>query len=191
MEKLDITQIRDWIDTHFTHTAFRLETFPAYAVPSDGGDVARYLAGEPEPDPDRKGPWLDHLRGEAAAGKARYRVRTLCSPLNGYLRYECEWGYMPNAKAGETIRVIDLAEQPLPREVQPVHFDWHLLDEQHLLRMHYDGDGTFLAADATSKPSEVEKYRLAAAAAWNTAVPFVDYWAAHPQFHRANQPQAA
>lgn len=70
-----------------------------YEVASDGEDYRRYVRGEPGPDLARKGPWLERLRREAAAGIRNQRVHIMRSPLTDYLRYECEWGYVPNAAA--------------------------------------------------------------------------------------------
>jgi hypothetical protein len=68
---LDVKQLGDLIQARFTRTAFRLETLDAYEVASDGGDVARYLRGGKEPDPERKGAWLARLRREAAEESKR------------------------------------------------------------------------------------------------------------------------
>ncbi|HEU0086142.1 MAG TPA: hypothetical protein VFQ77_00555 [Pseudonocardiaceae bacterium] len=51
---MDAPALRAYLTTHFTRTLFRLETLPAYEVPSDGSDFARYLAGAPEPTPQRQ-----------------------------------------------------------------------------------------------------------------------------------------
>src|SRR6266566_1232252 len=96
---------------HFHRTAFRLEVRDAYEVASDGGDFARYLAGEPAPDPARKGAWLDELRADTAAGKRWQWCHVVRGPLTGYLRYEFEWGYQVNITAGATVRILDLAER--------------------------------------------------------------------------------
>jgi hypothetical protein len=98
-----------------TRSLFRLEALPAYDVPTDRGDFPRYLAGEPAPDMERKGRWLDFLREQRAQGIDRHRVRVLRTPLSDYDRYACEWGY--NVPAGEDTRVLDLTERPLPAEV--------------------------------------------------------------------------
>lgn len=63
-----------------TRSVFRLETLPAYDVPTDRGDFPRYLAGESTPDMERKGRWLDFLREQRAQGIDRHRVRVLRTP---------------------------------------------------------------------------------------------------------------
>jgi len=170
-----------FFDDHFTRSAFRLETLDAYEVESDGADVARYLAGEPEPDPSRKQPWLDELAAERRAGKIRSRVHVLRTPLCDYLRYECEWGYAPNAAAGESIRILDLSSVTRPPKL--VDEDFWLLDDTHVLRMIYDDAGHFLGAELAT---DAAPYRTARAVSVAASEDFVRWWARHPQYWRAN-----
>jgi hypothetical protein len=182
---LDATQLGELIKSRFTTDAFRLETLDAYYVASDGGDVARYLRGEPEPDPARKEPWLARLRAERAAGKRRQRVHVVRGPLSDYLCYECEWGYAPNVEAGEDIRILDLSEHPRPTDLAVDHDFW-LLDSEHLIRMHYADDGQFAGGEVLGA-SELHRYRAARDAALAAAEPFTGYWQRHPEYHRANR----
>ena len=163
------------------HDLFRLETLDAYEVASDGSDFARYLAGEPGPDPARKGPWLARLREDAERGLRNRRVHVVRSPLTPYERYECEWGYAPNSQAGEDIRILDLAERAEPRGL--VDQDFWLMDDQTVVVMHYDRAGQYLGASVAGA-DQVDQYRDAAVAAWHAAEPFGAYWAAHPQYQR-------
>jgi hypothetical protein len=182
---LDAAQLGELIKSRFTREAFRLETLDAYYVASDGGDVARYLRGEREPDPARKEPWLARLRAERAAGKRRQRVHVVRGPLSGYLRYECEWGYVPNVAAGEEVRILDLSERPRPAGLTIDHDFW-LLDNEHVIRMHYTEDGQFTGAEMLGV-RELPRYRAAREAALAAADPFTDYWQRHPEYHRANR----
>ncbi len=178
---LDEQQLGDYIDRHFETTLFRLETLDRYDVGSNGSDLDRYLAGEDGPDMARKGPWMDQIRSEVARGLHTYRVHVVRGPLSPYLRFEFEWGYAYNAAAGEHIRILDLAEQPKPAALTAEDF-W-LIGDGRAVRMHYDPDGKFLGAEVAPR-NEVPRYRAARDAAWEAAVPFTDYWAAHPQYHR-------
>jgi hypothetical protein len=182
---LEAPQLGEFIRSRFTRLAFRLETLDAYDVGSDGGDVARYLRGEPEPDPERKGAWLARLRDERAAGKFRQRVHVLRSPLSDYLRYECEWGYVPNVAAGEDVRILDLAEQPRPAGLDIDHDFW-LLDDQAVVRMHYDPAGRFTGAEILTE-ADLPRYRAARDAALSAAEPFTSYWQRHTEYHRSSQ----
>lgn len=181
---LDLVQVVDYFDQHFTRTAFRVEAIDVYDVETDGDDVARYLSGEPEPDPARKKAWLDQLRAENAAGKHRSRVHILRTPLNDYLRYECEWGYAYNVQAGEEIRILDLTEAALPDGLILEEF-W-LFDNERVLLMHYDEKGHFVGGEELPA-SRWPAYRRAADIAQEAAAPFAEWWARHPEEHRANR----
>jgi hypothetical protein len=110
---LDEQQLGDYIDAHFTSTLFRLETLSHYDVGSDGGDLTRYLAGEPGPDMTRKGAWMDRIHSEVDRGLRTYRVHVVDGPPSDYLRFEFEWGYVHNAVAGEHIRILRLIQAGL------------------------------------------------------------------------------
>lgn len=178
---LDEQELGDYIDSRFTSVLFRLETLDLYDVASNGDEYRRYVAGEVKPDPEHKKPWMEHIRGEVARGLRTYRVHVVHSPLNDYLRFECEWGYVYNARAGEHIRILDLAERPRPADL--LGEDFWLIDDREVLRMHYDAEGRYIGAEVA--PEEVlPQYLAAKDAAWSGAVDFSDYWKAHPEYWR-------
>ena len=179
---LDEHGLDEFFTAHFHRTAFRLEVRDQYAVASDGGDFARYLAGEDLADAARKNAWLDELRADTAAGKRWQWVHVVRGPLSDYLRYAFEWGYAINIHAGADVRVLDLAEHPRP--VSLPDEDFWLLDDQAVLIMHYGDGGEFLGADPAG-PAGLARYRRARDAAWDAAEPFAAYWARHPGYHRA------
>lgn len=179
---LDERGLEEFFTAHFHHTAFRLEVRDSYAVASDGGDFARYLAGEDLPDAARKSAWLDELRADTAAGKHWQWVHVVRGPLSDYLRYAFEWGYAINIHAGADVRILDLAERPCPAVLPDEDF-W-LLDDQAVLVMCYDERGRFLGADPADL-AELARYRRARDATWEAAEPFATYWARHPRYHRA------
>jgi uncharacterized protein DUF6879 len=181
---LDEERLGAHIDQHFTRSLFRLETLNRYDVDSDGDDLHRYLSGESGPDLDRKGPWMEHIRGEVARGLHTYRVHVVNGPLTDYLRFEFEWGYVYNSEAGEHIRVLDLSEQARPDVL--VDEDFWLIDDEQAIRMHYTPDGKFVGAEIA--PHETaQRYRAVRDAVWAIAVPFDSYWQGHPQYWR-NRP---
>ncbi|WP_239028279.1 DUF6879 family protein [Pseudonocardia acidicola] len=175
-------ELRDFIKEHFTETAFRLEVLQQYEVASDGNDFGRYLRGEPAPTLERKGPWLQRLRNERARGLYRHRVRIVTAPVTDYTRFECEWGYAPNAEAGEDIRILDLAERDWPELAPGVHQDFWLLDNEHALSMHYGPTGEFLGA--TAEHNLLPAFRDARDLLWDTAEPFTEWWPRHIELHR-------
>lgn len=163
---------------------FRLETLPAYEVASDGGDFAAYLAGEPGPDPERKRPTLEWIAGDVARGVTRRRVHVLRQPLSDYLRYECEWGYAPNAAAGEDIRILDLSEMLYPLPMAHWHVDFWVVDGHDAALMNYADDGRFKGAVIDRMPAAQAIYHAVHDACWDAAEPFAPWWARHPQYHR-------
>jgi len=184
--RLDAEALDAYTD-RFEHEAFRHEVLPAYEVPSDGGDLARYLApGEAHPDPMVVGPWCDWIRSQVDRGAAVRSLRVLHAPPGDYLRFELEWGHLVNIRAGMESRVLDLTEQPTPRGFIDEEF-W-LLDRERVAVMTYDDAGRFLHADAVDGPA-ARRYRIARDVAWDDAEDVESWWARHPQFHRNRQRQ--
>jgi len=173
---LSEAELGAFIDERFTRTLFRLETLPQYLVDSDGEDYRRYVDGLPGPTMSRKQPWLDTLAAERERGLYQHRVHVWASPLTDYLRYECEWGYAYNAKAGEDIRILDTTE--LAKSEAVLDEDFWLIDDSHVAKMHYDADGHLLGG-TIAEADEIQGYRDARDAAWAVAVPFFDYWNSH------------
>jgi hypothetical protein len=179
---LDAAQLNQLLDTA-THDLFRWETLPAYEVASDGTDYRRYLDDADQPIWERKQPWLDVLRAEAARGRARRRVRIIHNPITDYERYECEWGYALNAPAGEQIRIIDLAHTELPPELADVAGDFWLVDGRDVVAMRYAPDGRFLGAKVLDPPNPHRHH--AAETAWSLSQEFGSWWDAHQHHHRS------
>ncbi|GAA3551084.1 hypothetical protein GCM10022419_034220 [Nonomuraea rosea] len=172
---LSAPELGELIRNNLTETAFRLETLDRYEVPTDGGDFARYMKGEPGPTPERKQAWTDRLTREREAGIRRSRVHVLRTPLTDYLRFECEWGHALNTHL-EDIRILDASERSLPAEV-PDH-DYWLIDNRLVIRMHYDDTGRFVGAEIRD---DVALYRHARDVAMSAAEPFSSWWQRHPE----------
>jgi len=173
----------DYFDNRITKSAFRLELLDLYDVEQETEEFSRFLAGGPF-DLAEQQPWLDVLRREEEAGIRRYRVHVVRTPLTPYLRYECEWGYVLNEPAGEEINILDLTEQPEPDGL--VDHDFWLIDDQHILRVHYGDAGHYLGMELIDE-SELPRYRRARDAALAPAEPFGSWWARHPEEWRANR----
>ena len=170
------------------HFLFRLETLDRYEVPIDGSDLSVYLAGGEQPRNPEKLAWQEHLRNEQATGIWRHRVHLIDTTegLNGYLRYECEWGYTATTAAGEGVRILDLPAARHPPELIEVDHDFWMIDGERVVRMHYNADSTFHAGELL--PAELTpRYQAARDVAWKMAEEFTSWWAAHPEYHRENQ----
>ena len=168
---------------------FRIETLQSYDTAMTTGDFGRWLKGETEPTLEVRQPWLDTLAQWARAGRPRRRVRIIHDPPSDYERYACDWGYRYNVTAGEPTRVLDLAEQDLPKELDAAPGDWWLIDDREVVTMHYHPDGQFRGAEVLHSP-HVARHRIAADAAWYAAEPFTSWWDRHPQHHRSPSPVA-
>lgn len=178
---LNEQELGDYIDSRFTRNLFRLEILDLYDVKGERDEYRQYVAGAIRPDPERKKRWMEQIRSEVARGAHTYRVHVVRSPLNDYLRFEFEWGYVYNARAGEHIRILDLAERPRPADL--LDEDFWLIDEREVLRMHYDSEGRYVGAEVA--PEEMlPRYLAAKDVVWSGAVDFADYWKTHERYWR-------
>ena len=179
LSEAELDQLWDGLERE----AFRLETLDRYTVPHEADVVHRYVTGAPHQETDFARGWADYVAGMTARGITYHRVHVVHSPLSEYLRYECEWGYTRYTQRGERAYILDTAEAARPGEVPD--YDFWLLDDTHVIRMHYDPDGSFIGAELLPA-SVVDEHRRARDAAIAAATPFEAWWAVHPQFHREN-----
>jgi hypothetical protein len=166
--RLDGEHWRNFFDA-FQHTAFRLETYPAYDVTSEREEYDRFLAsgGLSIPDDD---PWLTRVRHFRATGRWIGRVHVLRRPLTDYLRYEFAV-YRHTAAAGEEIGIVDLTTQPNPGLPSQ---DFWLFDDTSIVRMDYDNQGKQLGRELlqdTDPAPYVEWKRIAL----EHALPYAEY----------------
>ncbi|MFE7192288.1 DUF6879 family protein [Kitasatospora sp. NPDC057541] len=152
----------------FQHTAFRLETLDLYDVEEEREEFEAFLAGDPMPPEWADNPWV---RSMTDHGKTVARVHVLTSPLTDYLRYELA-AYPGNITAGETIGIIDRADQRVAG--LPDHDFW-LFDDTDVYRMHYTTDGKFIGAEKLPAEATPEYLRYREIAE-SHAVPFAEYW---------------
>ncbi|MEV2276252.1 DUF6879 family protein [Nocardiopsis sp. NPDC049922] len=164
-----------------TRSVFRLETLPVYNPVSEAAPLKSYLAGDPCPRVGITTPYMSQVTEHVNQGVRRYRVHVVHSPLTDYLRYEMEWGYTFTSQAGEEILILDTAEHGRPEGL--VDEDFWFFDDTHVVRMHYRDDGEILGKDLLEQP-DLDHYRAQRDLAMAKAVPFNEYWSAHPQYHR-------
>ncbi|MGH4015555.1 MAG: DUF6879 family protein [Pseudonocardiaceae bacterium] len=176
-EVLTLDQLGEFVADHHHHDLFRLETLPFYNAASDDDDFRRYLRGDPDPTAQAKRPWLDRIRADVTARRAWRRVHAVTHPLPDYVRYECEWGYVPNTAAGEQIRIAELT--PALAQVG----DFFVLDGEHVVRSRYDTDCRFARAEVIH-PDSAAPFVATAELLWNQATDFDTWWEEHPSYHR-------
>ncbi len=172
-----------FIAEHHRTDLLRVQTLDYYRVASDGDDYSRYLSGETAPTAAGKQEWLERLRSDTAAGRLRRNVHIVRPPLPPYLRYQFEWCYVPNAEAGQDIRVLDVTNTPAATALLKVG-DLAAVEGRHVARLSYDPNGEYQGAVAVGDDAALG-YIALAEVAWYLATPFATWWAEHPQYHRS------
>lgn len=155
----------------FRRSAWRLELLPQYLVPQERDAFAAFRAGAPRPA-GLGDEWHATIRAARADGRSIGRVHVLTPPLSEYLRFETQWYYPYSVEAGEDVRILDLSRTPDPG-LPP--FDFWLFDEQRVVAMLYEPDGTQTGRELLqdADPEQFVRYRDLALAA---SVPFGEYW---------------
>jgi len=139
----------------FEREAFRLEVLPAYNVPEERDNLARYLAGDPlRPDPRR--PWIDFIESSVRSGKRIDRVHILPGRLTPYLRFEIEWGYLYSAQAGEEIFLLPQSDAT-PELLDRATLDFWLFDDTIGFMMEYDEMGRFLGSAPVTSSARISE----------------------------------
>lgn len=172
----------EFIAAHHRTDLLRVQTLDHYGVASDGDDYHRYLDGASEPAAPGKDKWLEQLRIDTYAGRLRRNVHIVCSEISSYLRYQFEWCYVPNSKAGQLIRVLDLSATPAAAALFKVG-DFVVVEGRHVARMRYTPCGEYQGAVAIGDDAAIG-YVALAELAWNLAIPFEKWWPARPELHR-------
>jgi hypothetical protein len=163
----------DRLFTDFHYTAYRLETLQRYTMPYEEEPLRRFLAGEPYPDDPTIKKWLTIVQDSVIAGKQIQRVHIVQEPLSDYIKFELEWGYPGNHKAGEEILIIPVEKGQWPDGL-PKH-DYWLLDSKQLIIMRYGPEGAFLTAELVDDDVEVKKHNHWRDLALDKAIPYDQY----------------
>ncbi|GAA3735256.1 hypothetical protein HDA32_003971 [Spinactinospora alkalitolerans] len=164
-----------------TRSVFRLETLPVYNPVSEADRLHSYLAGEPCPKEREPSAYMKRVSEQTGRGIDYSRVHVFAGPPTDYLRYEMEWGYLYNARVGDRVFILDTAERRRPDRL--VDEDFWLFDDTRVVLMHYADDGEFRHGKLLEDP-DLAHYRAQRDLAMAHAVPFNEYWKAHPQYHR-------
>ncbi|MFZ0119204.1 MAG: DUF6879 family protein [Pseudonocardiaceae bacterium] len=163
---------------------FRLETLQTYGNSGEDAALAAFEAGEPHLITPGKREWIALVTERTAAGCTMHRVHVVTEPITDYLRFELNWGYAPNDKAGERIGIIPVPPgEPWPTEL-PERTDFWLFDLTVLYVLRYDQNGAWHSTEQVTEPGAIEQARRWREAALRLAVPWRDYVAAHPAMAR-------
>lgn len=108
-------------------------------------------------------------------------MRIFSAELTDYERYACDFGYALNVPAGEDVRVLRRGEHAVPEMI--VESDFWLVDNAHVIPMHYDIGGRFLGAELLPD-EQLGAHRHTRDVVWAIAEPFTDWWARHPERRR-------
>lgn len=148
-------------------TAFRLEVRTFY---EDAGNAPfhQWLAGA-TPDDSWMQSWLDTVRIATGKGRRIRRVRVLTDPPSSYQRFARDLALRCNIPAGEDIRVLD--ENQAARLDLPTHDFW-LFDDEHLVVLDFDADGSFAQARMVTDTVERDQHQRWTQRAWDHAVPY-------------------
>lgn len=137
----------------FTHSAYRLETLPAYAVSVEDAAIRAFLDGTARPERSvRTSPWLRRVAVTTAAGKVWARTRVHDTPLTEYQRFQIP-AYVESLAAGDATSLI-------AREA--THYDgpdfWLFddgTDHAHVAVMQYSMGGGFEGFELVTEPGRV------------------------------------
>lgn len=163
----------DALFTGFKHTAFRLETLQVYDVSYEIEPYRAFLAGEAPPEDAAKNAWTAMLADAESDGKTVQRVHVVDEPLTDYLRYEFEWSYPPNVKAGEDIRILPADAIPAADVTALTTLgDYWLFDSSDMWLMEYGPHGKFLFALQVSDPATIVAHACLRDAALHYATPY-------------------
>lgn len=162
-------------------SAVRVETLPAYSVPSEAARIRAWLAGQPRPERSvRTDEYLREVAQDVINGKTRARVRVVGHPLSDYERYQILGGsYTETQAAGEEIRIATPVTAEIPARVALIGDFWlfdHGTDDVRAVLMDYSPAGAYLGSHLAD-PTRLR----ACCAAWDTlyrlAVPLNTYLA--------------
>jgi hypothetical protein len=185
---LDIPDFDAWLEgvRRTPGDIYRVQTLARYGAENEY--VRRYLRGEPGPTGEELRPWGDELDADRSAGRAYRNLHVIRGPLTDELRMQFEWAYTYNVAHGQDVRIVDAAEIPAVAALQRTG-DYWVVEREHVVLCRYDDEGRPQGTVGV-EAAGAQGFIAAAEMAWALATPFTDWWAAHPQYHRARR-QAA
>lgn len=161
----------------FTHSAYRLETLPAYAVSVEDAAMRAFRDGTARPERSvRTSPWLRRVAVTTAAGKVWQRTRVHDTPLTEYQRFQIP-AYIESLAAGDATSLV-------PREVARYDGpDFWLFDggtdHARVAVMLYGPAGEFNGFELVTEPGRVAWFVQRRREVAEFAVPLAEFLAAH------------
>ncbi len=146
----------DQLFDEFKDEAFRLETLPAYGIPAEASNEARYAAGEPLLDPPQPSAWTNEIREIIESGRRMPHVWLVTEPLTMYQRAGVDWFYPYQAAVGRETYILT-PDSPLVDEATKTG-DYWMFDSASVALMRYDDTGDFLGTDVLTDPADVAYY---------------------------------
>lgn len=159
-----------------THSAYRLECLPAYAIPREDASLRAFLDGTARPERSvRTSPWLRRLAVTTAAGKVWTRTRVYDIPLTEYQRFEIP-AYVESLAAGDRTSLVDRIQADYDGPDFWL-FD-HDTDHAQVAVMQYGATGEFEGFELVTDPSRVGWFAEQRRAVGSRAVPLAHFLAA-------------
>jgi hypothetical protein len=172
-----VTSDFDALFDTFTHSAYRLEALPDYAVSREDALMRAFLEGSARPERSvRTSPWMRRIAVTTAAGKVWTRTRVHDTPLTEYQRFQLP-AYIEAQAVGDRTSLVD---RSLLGDVGP---DFWLFDAEtarpYAAVMHYSADGQFEGFDHITNLDRLAELADIRRAAEEHAVPLPEFLAAH------------
>jgi hypothetical protein len=165
----------------FRHSAFRLETLPAYAVSGEAESIEAWRAGRARPERSvRTNGYLREVAANVLAGRERTRVRIVDHPLSEYCLYQMA-AYVESAAAGEQIRIVvrNGGSKRAGQDLRIVSDFWFFdqgTEAECAVLMDYDAAGAFTGTRLAAEP-ELAVCRKLWATAYKYSVHINEYLA--------------
>lgn len=161
----------------FTHSAYRLEALPSYAVSREDTFMRSFLEGTPRPERSvRTSPWMRRIAVSTSAGKVWTRTRVHDTPLTEYQRFQL-LAYVEAQAVGDRTSLID---RTFVGDVGP---DFWLFDADtdhpYAAVLHYDARGQFDGFDHIADTGRLDELTRIREAVEVHAVPLPEFLSAH------------
>ncbi|HSK61963.1 MAG TPA: hypothetical protein VK935_23220 [Actinomycetospora sp.] len=153
----------------------RVETLDGYALRADGGDVDRYLRGDP-PASRTPPPWVEAVADAVARGLRRRRLRLVRRPMPYYVRFCCAWRYTATTALGEEVALLDQRRDAAAFAWARSLGDLYRVDDRTVFLEH-DALGRLVRAFEPAADADATTW-LPLADQWQVAEPFTAWWAA-------------